>query len=247
MSTNYIDDQVGSFLAALPLTEITGDDNPLTGPCKLSLTGPENSNAGYVRLWSAQSGDVDRMAHVRLLAGPVTTDLLFVFGKDDSPLPHYHAQLVQFPPDGCVYNVDFMPRLDAIEHPVYLTEVFSGLTKPYLKATTNTENSCAKALMNPAIAAYLSPWGIVSQRADKEELERLRPLLEMYLNHYLVLCDSLRYSAADADELKSRNTAHLERFFDDDLDPRAWRGVYKIVGEDTGLAIKAILKTSIHQ
>mgnify|MGYP003688246995 CR=1 FL=1 len=137
--------------------------------------------------------------------------------------------------------------MNEIVNTEYITKDFEDLTKPYLKATSKPENSCSKALMNPAIAAYLSPWGIVSHRTDTAELTRLQPLLESYLTHYLYLSDSLSYSHASAEELQMRSRKHLERFFDDDLDPRAWRGVYNVIGEDAGVKIKTILKLSLQQ
>jgi len=233
----FISELIAQVLAHTKLTELGNEDAP-----RMSLQNPEGVDAGFVRIWQGSAASpIDRMAHVRLSAGPVQTQLLFIFSRNDSAQPHFHAQSVEFPPDGCVYNVDFMPRLD----PDYFTEVFAALTKPYLKATTKAENSCSKALMNPTIAPYLSPWGIVSQRTDAAELLRVRPLLECYLTHYLYLLDTLEYAHASATELECRNKKHLQRFFDDDLDPRAWRGVYGLVGEPTGKAIKALLQTSL--
>jgi hypothetical protein len=237
----FISALIAQVLAHTAMTELGTSGAP-----QMSLSNTEGADAGYVRLWKAPAASpIDRMAHVRLSAGPVQTQLLFIFSRSDSAQPHFHAQSVEFPPDGCVYNIDFMPRLDAIEHPEYFTEVFSALTKPYLKATTKAENSCSKALMNPTIAPYLSPWGIVSHRTDAAELLRVQPMLECYLTHYLYLIDTLTYAKADSSELKRRNKKHLERFFDDDLDPRAWRGVYGLVGESTGKAIKDLLQTSL--
>jgi len=228
------------------MTELSASGDAADNNPYLRLESLDGSDAGSLRLWQAGDGSrLDRMIHVQLLAGPVATQLFFIYGKSDSCMPHFHAQVVQFPPDGCVYNVDLLPRLDAITHPNYLSEAFLPLTKPYLKATNKAENTCSKALMNPAIAAYLSPWGIVSQRTDLEEFERVRPQVEAYLEHYLHLSQSLAYSA-DAAELIKRDAAHLDRFFDDDLDPRAWNGVYRIIGEAAGQKIKSILKTPLH-
>ncbi len=53
------------------------------------------SSAGYVRLWRAPDAlALDRMIHMRLVAGPVETQLLFVFGITTSTMPHMHAQIV---------------------------------------------------------------------------------------------------------------------------------------------------------
>ena len=237
----FISELINTTLAHIKMAEQETDKGAY-----LPLRSVDNADAGYLRLWQAPADSaIDRMIHIRLLAGPVQTQLLFIFADESSALPHFHAQSVEFPPDGCVYNIDFMPRLDAIEHPLYYTEVFSALTKPYLKATSKIENSCARALMNPAIAAYLSPWGIVSHRTNTEELVRLRPLLECYLTHYLYLARGLTYAGASPEQLSHRSRKHLARFFDDDLDPRAWRGVYGIIGEPTGQRLKTILQTSL--
>jgi len=238
----YIASCIEQVLAAHPMEEQLSD-----GAAFMALRSLEDTDAGSVRLWQAEPHSaLDRMAHVQLLAGPVVTQLFFIFGKRSGCMPHFHSQLVQFPPDGCVYNADLMPRLDAVMHPGYFTNVYSDLTKPYLKATSKTENSCSKALMNPAIAAFLSPWGIVSHRTDTAEYERVRPHLDAYLTHYLQLPESLQ-STASSEELTQRDAAHLERFFDDDLDPRAWNGVYRIIGEAAGKQIKAILKTPLNK
>jgi hypothetical protein len=237
----FVSGLINTALAHTKMAEQETHNGPF-----LKLHSIDNADAGYLRLWKAPpESTIDRMVHIRLLAGPVQTQLLFIFGNETSALPHFHAQSVEFPPDGCVYNIDFMPRLDAIEHPDYYTEVFSELTKPYLKATSKTENSCAKALMNPAIAAYLSPWGIVSHRTTIQELLRLQPLLECYLTQYLYLSRGLAYAGASPEQLSHRSRKHLARFFDDDLDPRAWRGVYAVIGDAAGQKLKKILQTSL--
>jgi len=212
----------------------------------LQLESTDGADAGYVRLWQANNSPrLDRMVHIRLIAGPVETQLFFVFGLENHSLPHFHAQVVEFPPDGCVYNVDLVPRLDAAYHQDYLQTAFKPLSKPYHRATNSTENTCSRALMNPLMAAYLSPWGIVSHRTDIAEFERVRPQIEAYLDHYLHLCASLDYADASPDELSGRCKAHLDCFLDDNLDPRAWKGVYNVVGEPVGQAIKTILRTPL--
>jgi len=245
-TAQFTPDLIDTVLNRLAFQEQHNEDLQNDGPF-LNLLNPDGEDAGFVRVWKNDSGQhaADRMIWVQLNAGPVNTQLFFIFAKDESAVPHFHAQLVTFPPDGCVYNADLLPRLDVIEHPAYQTAVFKGLNKPYYKATGNTDNTCSRAHQNPAIAAFLSPWGIVSHRTDIAEFERVRPQVESYLDHYLTLCDSLEYSEAGESELKQRNRSHLDRFFDDDLDPRAWRGVYGLVGEDTGMRIKDILKTSL--
>jgi hypothetical protein len=217
-----------------------GDGEPYM---PLHLAEDPKTTAGYVRFWVAPAdAHLDRMIHLRLIAGPVETQLLFIFGRADSSMPHFHAQAVQFPPAGFVYNVDFIPRVDPVEHPEWFETVFGALRRPYRKATTDNQNSCAQAPANPALAVYMSPWGIASSQTDQAELERVSPCIDAYLEHYLELARQDDWAVADSEAMRERDARHLELFFADELDPRAWNGVYRIVGEETGLAIKALMQ-----
>ena len=152
-------------------------------------------------------------------------------------------QAVQFPPAGFVYNVDFIPRLDPVDHPEWFDLVFGPLRRPYKKATSDADNSCAQAPANPALAVYMSPWGIASSQTDQAELERVTPCIVAYLEQYIALASQDSWSVTDPAAQSERDRRHLERFFADDLDPRAWNGVYRIVGDEAGLAIKALMQT----
>lgn len=214
----------------------------------LSLTteGSGSQPAGYLRIWRAPDTlPLDRMVHLRLLAGPVETNLLFVFGRADMTAPHLHAQVVQFPPDGCVYNIDFLPRLDPVDHPQWFDRVFGPLRRPYRKATSDRSNSCAQAPANPALAVYMSPWGIASGRADAAEFSRLAPELDAYVEHYLNLAAESSWECPVGLDIADRDRRHLAMFFADELDPRAWNGVYKVVGESTGQRIKRLFRTPL--
>ncbi len=200
-----------------------------------------------LRLWSVDHPRLDRLVHFRLFSPPVDTNLLFLFGRSDSPQPHFHAQVVQFAPDACVYNADIIPRLDAVDHPVWFREVYGPITTAYWKATGNKANACASAPGNPAIAVYLSPWSIAAPRpTTHEELERVSPAIDTYLDHCLALTDSLIYTGADGAALRERDRRHLDALHSDELDPRAWKGVYRIIGEPAGKLAKQILATPLH-
>lgn len=189
---------------------------------------------------------IDRMIHFRLQASPVDTQLFFLFGRSGSVMPHFHAQVVQFSPDACVFNADFLPRLDAVDHPGYFREVFGPVTKAYWRAINDTNNICALAPANPAIAAYLSPWSIGCGRpTNHDELRRVTPQIEAFLDHYLHLAGGIDYRGLTAGELTDRDRRHLELFFADELDPRAWKGVYGVIGEAAGLAVKRAFQTEL--
>lgn len=234
---------IARILAAGEWTELTSADG--SPHMSLVMADAPDMSAGYVRLWrAADSLPVDRMIHMRLIAGPVETQLLFVFGVATTTMPHLHAQFVQFPPAGCVYNIDLLPRVDPVDDPDWFTRVFGPLRRPYRKATSDKANSCAQAPANPALAIYMSPWGIASARADEEELNRVKPCMDDYLAHYISLIRESDWDSAAPDQLAARDRAHLDIFFGDELDPRAWNGVYKVVGEERGKEIKSLFKTS---
>jgi len=242
---NFILGLIDKTLTSQALNELNADSG---GPfMALSRIDDPSTDAGAVRLWRG-TGDslIDRMIHFRLISDPVDTQLFFLFGRPDSSMPHFHSQVVQFGPDACVFNADYLPRLDPVDHPDYFTEVFAPITKPYWKAINDRENICALAPASPAIAAYLSPWSIGCGRpTNRAELDRVAPSIDAFLSHYLDLAGSLAYTGPPADQLRDRDRRHLDLFFDDRLDPRAWKGVYGVIGEDIGQRIKDIFKTEL--
>ncbi len=201
--------------------------------------------AGAFRLWVAEGdGRLDRLIHFRLHSDPVDTNLVFLFARPASAVPHFHAQVVQFAPDACVYNADIIPRLDPVDHPDWYRTVYGPVTKAYWKATTDRQNVCAMAPANPAIAVYLSPWGIAAGRpTDKAEFDRVSPALIEYLDQCLTLSRTLDYPAATAAALAGRDPRHMALLHSDALDPRAWKGVYRVVGDDVGQRIREAIVT----
>lgn len=242
----FIEGLIARCLAATDWSERQGDND---GPClPLSYADDPSASAGYVRYWVAPAtSPLDRMVHMRLQSGPVETQLLFLFGKPETTMPHFHAQAVQFPPAGCVYNADLLPRVDPIDNPAWFERVFGPLRRPYRKATSDTENSCAQAPANPMLAAYMSPWGIASGQTDQAELEKVQPSIDAYLDHYLVLASEGDWGVSEPDAQRARDARHLAQFFSDELDPRSWNGVYRIVGEDTGRRAKALMQVPVEK
>jgi hypothetical protein len=97
------------------------------------------------------------------------------------------------------------------------------------------------------MALYLSPWGIAAGRpTTREELERVTPSILAYVDHCLRLSGQLRYSGPPASQLRDRDRRHMELFQSDQLDPRAWKGVYRILGEPAGQRLKEVLRTPLH-
>lgn len=243
---DFIEDLIARSQSERSFAEHTGSGG---GPHRALVRADDpTQSAGYLRLWAATGdGRIDRMIHVRLRSDPVDTQLFFVFGRSDTAMPHFHAQVVQFSPDACVYNADWLPRLDPVDHPDYYTEVFGPITKAYWKAINDRENMCALAPANPAIAAYLSPWSIgVGQPTTRAELDTVTPQIHAFLAHYLQLAGGFEYPVDDGEALRARDARHLDTFFSDHLDPRAWKGVYGVIGEATGRELKQILKNSLH-
>ncbi len=243
-SFDFIDDLVMRSAAGVDFEERLGDND---GPhLSLRREGEATVDAGFVRLWAAtNSPRIDRMIHVRLRSDPVDTQLFFIFGRGETAMPHFHAQVVQFAPDACVFNSDFLPRLDPVDHPDYYAKVFAPLSKPYWRAVNDHDNVCSRAPANPAIAAYLTPWSIgVGQPTNRAELDRVAPQIHAFHEHYLQLATELDYPV-DPDLMRERDRRHLDSFFADKLDPRAWRGVYGLIGEHAGQQLKNLLKTGL--
>lgn len=207
----------------------------------------DGSGAGFLRLWAAtDDSHFDRLIHFCLQSPPVETHLLFLFGRADTAMPHFHGQVVQFAPDACVYNADIIPRLDPVDHPAYFREVYGPVTQPYWKAATDPKNVCSMAPASPAIAAYLSPWSIAASRpTTREELGRVTPSINAYVDQCLALARNLTYRGPSAEELRLRDRRHMEIFHSDELDQRAWKGVYRVLGEDVGHRVKEILRTPV--
>jgi len=241
----YINSLIEQTLMSQAPEELHGETG---GPfLALSCADDPATNAGTLRLWRGTGSSlIDRMIHFRLIREPVDTQLFFLFGRAATPMPHFHAQVVQFGPDACIFNADYLPRLDPVDHPDYFTEVFAPITKAYGKAIRSKDSPCALAPANPAIAAYLSPWSIVCGRpANQMDLNRVAPFIDQYLAHYLGLSKRLAYTGPEADQLRNRDRRHLDLFFDDELDPRAWKGVYRVIGEKPGRRVKEIFKTEL--
>lgn len=241
----HVQDLIRRTLDRLDFTEITG---PAAGPrLALPSVAEPGTEAGFVRLWQGPRGSLaDRMVHFRLTGGPVDTQLFFLFGRADSVLPHLHVQVVQFSPEACVFNADWMPRLDPVDYPDYFRQVLGPLSKPYWKAVNDYQNICSHAPGNPAIAAYLSPWSIgCSRPATRAELERVTPSIHGFLDHWLDLATTLDFRGPDGATLRARDARHLACFMDENLDPRAWKGVYRAIGEGAGHEVRRLISTPL--
>jgi hypothetical protein len=245
-SLPFVEDLVARSLAGLKFSERTGGvGKPFM---QLRAIAAPHADAGFVRLWIAEPGSLaDRMLHFRLRAGPVDTQLFFLFGRTDSVMPHFHAQVVQFSPEACVFNADFLPRLDPVDYPDYFRRVFTPLNMPYWKAINDYRNVCSHAPGNPAIATYLSHWSIGTSRpATASELAKVTPSIHGYLAHWLELAKTLRFDGPDPEVLRRRDAKHLDCFLDEELDPRAWKGVYSVVGEEVGQQIRQALAQPLY-
>jgi hypothetical protein len=246
-SLPFVNDLVARSVAALPgFSECTGQAG---GPLMLlKAADAPHADAGFLRLWRAGPRCLaDRMLHFRLCAGPVDTQLFFLFGRADSVMPHLHVQIVQFSAEACVFNADFLPRLDAVDYPQYFRQIFAPLNKPYWKATNDYQNVCSHAPGNPAIATYLSHWSIGTSRpATATELAKVTPSIHDYLTHWLELAGTLRFEGPDGTLLRQRDARHLECFLDESLDPRAWKGVYTVVGKEVGQQIRHTIAKPLH-
>jgi hypothetical protein len=241
-SLPWAERQRDRVLAALPFTEATGADGSTPLLALRHIT--DGGDAGFVRRWHGDGSHLgDRVVHFRLASGAVDTELLFFFGRPDAALPHLHLQVVQFGADACVFNADWLPRLDPVDYPDYFRTVLEPMNKPYWQAVNDRKRACSHAPGNPAVSAYLSPWSIGAGRPTTQaELAAVTPSIDAYVEHWLALARSLDFAGPDAASLRRRDARHLACFLDERLDPRAWRGVYSAIGEDAGHAVRRIIQ-----
>lgn len=235
---------ISRVLTAVSMREHTSAD----GGALLSLYNvADGSNCGALRLWAPSTESrIDRLIHCRIESPPIDTQLFFLFARPDTAVPHFHCQVVQFSEDVCVYNADIIPRLDPVDHPEYFRLVYGPVTRAYWKATGDRQNVCAMAPANPAIAALLSPWSIAAGRPTaRAELERVTPSIMVYLDHCLRLVRDGIPTKVDPAVMRARDQRHLELLHSDQLDPRAWKGVYRVVGEQIGQQLKSIFGTPL--
>ena len=238
MSTvsDIMDALVGCCLERAPL-----EAQPTT---PLPAAAAPDQQAGEIALWAGSCGaSLDRLVRIRLSAGPVETQMLWLFGVEDSAVPHYHAQLVSMPGGRFVHNVDLLPRVDLALHPDYTAEVFAPLTQPRAELVGNAEFACSRGGVPPSMAVFLSPWGVLGAGASLAEVEQARALFQRYLEHVLDLAQGMK-SAPGAQELQARHAALVAAHTNEDLDKRAWGGTRRMVGDDGVQAIQRALRES---
>lgn len=242
-SLPWAERQRDRVLAALAFREEPGPGG--SGPLLALQSAADRSvDAGFVRRFTA-AGDHqgDRVVHFRLIGGPVDTELLFFFGRPGSAMPHLHLQIVQFAADACVFNADWLPRLDPVDYPDYVRKTLEPLNRPYWQAVNDRSRVCSHAPANPGIATYLSPWSIGTGRpAPRAELDAVTPSIDAYVDHWIALATGHAFAGPEPAVLRHRDARHLACFFDERLDPRAWRGVYAAIGEDAGHAVRRVLQ-----
>lgn len=243
-SLHWSEQRRDRVLAALSFTEVAGPSGASPFLDLRTAADPAIA-AGFLRRWDGSGGHQgDRLVHFRLVSGPVDTELLFFFGRPDSAMPHLHLQVVQFSPELCVFNADWLPRLDPVDYPDYPRQVLEPLNKPYWQAVNDRTRVCSHAPANPAIATYLSPWSIGTGRpAPHAELVAVSPYIDAFVDHWLALATATPFPGPDGRTLRARDARHLACFLDERLDPRAWRGVYAVIGEEAGQAVRRAIQT----
>lgn len=202
--------------------------------------------SGQIELWvGGEDSTVDRMIRVTLRGGPVETQLLWLFCADDCASPHYHAQLVGMPGDRFVHNVDLLPRVDLALHGDYVAEVFEPLSEARAELVSEPQHACARGGVQPGMAVYLSPWGVVGAGAARDEVRRASKLFEVYLDHALSLSREMRFQGTPA-ALAARHAALVAAHTDSQLDARAWQGTERLVGVEGVSEIKRVMRDPGH-
>jgi hypothetical protein len=216
------------------------------GDPHLTLRSPDQSaEVGFVDVYAGdREHGIDRLLHIwiGMPGARMDTNLIWLFAREDSLAPHYHAQAIHMPNERYVYNFDLMPRVDLALHPAYWHEVFDPLSAEHEKATRDKARAQTRLPMPPTTAIYMSPWGLAALGAPKEELEAAWPLCEAYLDRSLDLAKTMRFSCDDRAHVSARHAALIEAHTSDAIDPRGWAGIERAVGAESKERIKQLMR-----
>jgi len=238
-----LSDNVLSRIAdTLGLREIKAPDG---GPL-MTLTSPMSPTpVGAVR--QLVGGPLHHLVAVSIAVPPIGLDshMLFAFTPPSSPIPHFTVDSV-FAGGSYAFHLDLIPRVDLCTSVAYMDAALAPLTEVYGAASKIA--GLSPAALGPRQLALMSPW-MLAYRADEKAFAAIEAPVMRYLEHWFSLLGKglPGYVLDDIDSkvpaaLIARNTRHKSALFDPALDP-VWSQVARLIGEDTCVRIRDLLKT----
>lgn len=215
--------------------EIRGEQGPFK-----AIINPKTSNPlGEARVFKGYGSE--KLVYIGMnVESQLDSHMIFAFNDEFSPVPHFTLDVVELS-DFCAYHLDLLPRVDLGVNLQYAQKVYLPLNTTYQEGK-NLEG-VSPAHLAPIQLAFMSPW-MLANRATKEALPSLTPIIERYLDHWLTLRkDRLELDKCvdiPAQELSSRDKKHRSFLFSHAVDP-VWAQVERIVGRQESEQLRSLL------
>ncbi|MEU7282252.1 hypothetical protein AB0A69_26265 [Streptomyces sp. NPDC045431] len=233
-------------LSALVLDRLVAGTGVVERPTEwAALRGPSFPEpVGRVRYFTGDRGvSVASVVYIGLVlpAAGLDSHMVFAFGADDGPLPHFTLDSV-YAGGGYAFHLDLVQRADLAAHPVYTDTVYGPLTKPHARAAEIP--GLTAAAVGPRQRSLMSPWMLV-HRADEAALRAVGPIVEEYADHWLSLAAAMPAEAAGelaGTDLAVRDRRLRSALFSREIDP-VWNRVDRLLGPATTDRLRHLLIT----
>ncbi|ORT56356.1 hypothetical protein BKD26_28125 [Streptomyces sp. CB03238] len=209
-----------------------------------TLRGPASPEpVGHVRYFTGGLSSVASVVYIGLVlpAAALDSHMVFAFGADDGPLPHFTLDSV-YAGGGHAFHLDLVQRADLAAHPVYTDTVYGPLTKPHALAAEIP--GLTAAAISPRQRSLMSPWMLV-HRADEAALRAVGPIAEEYVEHWLSLAAAMPAQVAGelaGTDLPERDRRLRTALFSREIDP-VWGRVDRLLGTETTDRLRHLLIT----
>ena len=226
----------------LSLTEVTGEE---CGPYLplISQAPFHDGRCGQVRLFEGDG--IFRVVTCTLVAPAIFLDshMVFVFTPSESAIPHFTLDSVKTG-EHFAFHLDLIPKVDLGVNLPYMNWAFAPLNESY--ESSREIEGLTRAHITPLQHAIMSPWMLV-HRASEDAFDRIGPLVESYIAHWLSLVKSgVPGEVVDSIsrvDLVERDKANKTLIFDPDVD-KVWHQIRGLIGDEAVEMTRDLLKAT---
>ena len=230
------------LISELGLNEVNGEGGgpylPLTSHAPF-----HEGRCGQVRLF--ESDQIFRVVSCTLVAPAIFLDshMVFAFTESGSAVPHFTLDSVKAA-ENFAFHLDLIPKVDLGVNLPYMNWAFAPLNEAY--DSSREIEGLTRAHITPLQHAIMSPWMLV-HRASEDAFERIGPLVESYISHWLSL---VKEGAPDGitgglskQDLINRDLANKSLIFDPDVD-KVWNQIRGLIGDEAVEQTRGLLKAT---
>ena len=224
----------------LELTEQTGPDGGPFLPLESQLPMAQGP-VGDLRIYTG--GPLYQLVTVRIVVPAMQLDshMLFAFTPGSSAIPHFTVDSVAAG-GHFAFHLDLIPRRDLGASLAYMDQVFGPIDET-CEAAKAIEGLSAAHLSRRQLA-IMSPW-MLAYRASEAAFAQITDPVNAYLDQWFALLDNGlgadAVAVTDAAGLAIRDAHNKAIIFDPAVDP-VWNQIGPLVGEETGVRMREILK-----